>query len=337
LEDTADLEKARIVTVTIGGNDLGFADILANCIDVVQYECNEHSTDGWIANLQGNIGKLQPFLEKTYRQIESQTSNAAALYVVGYPDLLPQDASQAHQTACAFVTGIPEYGISYLIANQRRLSETVQRAAENARAHFVDPNSQPAARSFVDHDVCALNSWFNALVVPNPEYSFHPNPAGQNALAEDVEAAITDDSSPSGGGGGCSAGAVARPSGIGVKSPSRPSSALREPSFTIEMFQRICGSSGDFTYSTLIGAVGQTVEYKIVVKNTGNLALEFGALTVAACENIAPSGATDLAVGSEESFTCTHVLAGTYTNEASIAGNEGTGTKTSNKVTVKVP
>ena len=48
---------------------------------------------------------------------------------------------------------------------------------------------------------------------------------------------------------------------------------------------------------------------------------------------------TELAPGTEEAFTCTHVLGntGTYTNEASIEGNEGTGTKTSNPVTVKIP
>ena len=43
-------------------------------------------------------------------------------------------------------------------------------------------------------------------------------------------------------------------------------------------------------------------------------------------------------MGEEESFTCSHKLAvGTYTNEASIEGNEGSGKKTSNKVTAKVP
>ena len=65
--------------------------------------------------------------------------------------------------------------------------------------------------------------------------------------------------------------------------------------------------------------------------------LKFAALKDASCEGITPSGATELAVGEEESFTCTHVLAvGTTTNEASIEGNEGTGTKSSNKVTAKV-
>ena len=107
--------------------------------------------------------------------------------------------------------------------------------------------------------------------------------------------------------------------------------------FTIEKTQRIKGEPS-YTAAEHSGKLGQTVEYLIVVKNTGNVALKFGALKDANCESITPSGATELAVGKEESFTCSHVLAvGTYTNEASIEGNEGAGTKTSNKVTAKVP
>ena len=87
------------------------------------------------------------------------------------------------------------------------------------------------------------------------------------------------------------------------------------------------------------GKPGQTVEYKVIVRNTGNVAIKFSALKDTGCEGISPSGATELAAGAEEIFTCSHKLAavGTYSNEASIEGNEGTGTKTSNKVTATSP
>ncbi len=124
--------------------------------------------------------------------------------------------------------------------------------------------------------------------------------------------------------------------GTGTESSKVTAKVNAEPSYTIEKQQRI---KGEANYGTgeVTGKLGQTVEYKITVKNTGNLPLKFGALKDSACEGLTPSGATELAVGTEESFTCTHVLAvGSYTNEASIEGNEGTGTKTSNKVTAKV-
>ena len=112
-----------------------------------------------------------------------------------------------------------------------------------------------------------------------------------------------------------------------------------EPSFTIEKLQEIEGSKAGFTKSKLTGKNGQTIDYKIVVHNTGNVSLKFGKLSDANCTSIAPSGEETVAAGGEETYTCHHELtaAGTYTNEATIEGNEGTGAKTSNKVDVSVP
>ena len=126
--------------------------------------------------------------------------------------------------------------------------------------------------------------------------------------------------------------------GTGTKTSNKVTATVTaEPSFTIDKEQKIAGEAS-YTAGEVTGKLGQTVEYKIIVKNTGNVALKFAALKDANCEGITPSGATELAAGKEESFTCSHTLAvGTYTNEASIEGNEGTGTQTSNKVTAKVP
>jgi hypothetical protein len=109
-------------------------------------------------------------------------------------------------------------------------------------------------------------------------------------------------------------------------------------SFTIEKLQEIEGSKAGFMKSLLTGLVGQTVDYKIIVKNTGNVSLKFGKLTDANCTAISPSGEETVAAGGEETYTCHHKLTttGFYTNEASIEGSEGTGSKTSNEVEVEV-
>ncbi len=125
--------------------------------------------------------------------------------------------------------------------------------------------------------------------------------------------------------------------GTGTKTSNKVTAKVNaEPNFTIEKVQKIAGEAS-YTNAERTGKLGQTVEYKIIVKNTGNVALKLGALKDSACEGLSPSGATELAVGKEESFTCTHKLSavGFYTNEASVEG-EGAGTKTSNKVVAKV-
>jgi uncharacterized repeat protein (TIGR01451 family) len=109
------------------------------------------------------------------------------------------------------------------------------------------------------------------------------------------------------------------------------------PGFTIEKLQKLEGQ-GAFTKNELIGQIGQTVDYEIIVTNTGNVTLKFSNFTDAKCEGIA-GGANELAPGASTTFTCTHKLTsvGRWTNVATIEGNEGTGTKESNEVAVEVP
>ena len=65
------------------------------------------------------------------------------------------------------------------------------------------------------------------------------------------------------------------------------------PNFTVKKEQRIKGEAG-YTTAKLKAEVGQTVEYKITVSNTGGTTLKFGALKDAKCTNIMPAGETTL-------------------------------------------
>jgi hypothetical protein len=197
LLDTGDLAAARVVTVSIGGNDLNFGDILPNCyID----SCDSSSSDSWIANLSGNINILEPILVSTYEKIQAEAPNAA-LYVVAYPDLFPphpttnQLLNCEQYTSLPIVGPIPTSGISYLAANEVALTSMLAQAAATAGAHFVNPNTGP--HSFLGHDVCAgKSSWFNGPQLTPATFSYHPNKVGQSALAAAVKAAISQNNTP---------------------------------------------------------------------------------------------------------------------------------------------
>jgi hypothetical protein len=104
------------------------------------------------------------------------------------------------------------------------------------------------------------------------------------------------------------------------------------PSIAIVKYERI-GSSGSFTHGPVTGFVGDTVNYKIDVTNTGNTALVL-TFTDTTCDSL--SGPTLLAgsydkstntlsaSGGEVEYTCSHVLTASdvsgYTNTASVVG-----------------
>jgi hypothetical protein len=117
--------------------------------------------------------------------------------------------------------------------------------------------------------------------------------------------------------------------GISFKMNIHPKGRITCPdSFSIEKLQEIAGSGEGFTTSELTAHVGQTVDYEIVVKNTGNVPLTFSEFTDANCENIAGGpGAKAIAPGESSTYTCEHVLlsTGRYENGASDTGTPAKG------------
>ena len=108
LLDVGDLANARVITVSIGGNDLNFADVLTHCII---HRCSATSTDPWISELKAHIDALGPVLLNTYTAIEKEASPGTPLYVIGYPDIFP-----AHPTVgCVAKTLISVAGMNYLV------------------------------------------------------------------------------------------------------------------------------------------------------------------------------------------------------------------------------
>jgi hypothetical protein len=98
-----------------------------------------------------------------------------------------------------------------------------------------------------------------------------------------------------------------------------------KPSFTIEKQQRIeNGEGGPFTTAELIGIIGETVLYRIIVTNTGNTTLTFSNFSDPQCETIEGGpGETPVAPGESTTYTCSHKLTtkGKYVNAATVTGD----------------
>jgi hypothetical protein len=122
------------------------------------------------------------------------------------------------------------------------------------------------------------------------------------------------------------------------------------PAFSIEKLQKIAGATGSYTTSTLSGQLGQTVDYEIVVRNTGNVALTLGSFSDERCDAGTVLGGPVggiLAAGASTNYTCSHLLdvadqaAGSYSNAVTLTGTppEGDGApiaQGSNTVVVEV-
>ena len=219
-QDEALSSTTNVVTVSIGGNDVGFADFVKLCLFA---DCNDSAVSQSFFDAVSNLGGT---LSATYDDILTKASNAT-VYVVGYPQIMPDPSScsnplgagitafnslvqDAHNAvpgvsdtvvAIGELAGVPSTLINDLInagqvtfttgemtagrnltaALNSKISATVS-AVANPRLKFVDATA--VGSPFAGHELCTSDPYFNGLDVVNQSYSFHPNKLGQDAYRQ---------------------------------------------------------------------------------------------------------------------------------------------------------
>ncbi len=172
--DSADLAGANLVTLTIGGNDAGYVDVLIAC---GLGNCNTRAFERSRAAI---IDRAKPRLEKVYRAIAARAPHAR-IVVLGYPQPFP--AAKARQ-ACSALG--PFQGEQDMLRRLGvRLNGTIRAAVADvarsgARVEFV-----PVDRRFEGHEVCgSKGQWINGIIMSSTGFgldpgSFHPTLGGQ--------------------------------------------------------------------------------------------------------------------------------------------------------------
>lgn len=217
LTDTTD-----VVTITIGGNDLGFADIAASCVaaspvgplvfDNSAADCRSlYVVDG--GGFEFDILKdrintvVAPSLDATFALIAEKAPNADVV-VVGYPAITP-DAANTPAAGCfspaATPNGYPANSFpftatdtAYLHETESHLDAAIQAAAEANGATFVSTFAETAA-----HSACSTTDpYVNGITLEPGEGTpttpgvsiklgaLHPNENGVAFLAETVGAEL---------------------------------------------------------------------------------------------------------------------------------------------------
>lgn len=156
-------DSTAFVSVTVGGNDAGFAAVIARCALPLPRLCAKA-----LAGARRFARRALPGRLDTLFSAIKDRAPAARIAVVGYPRLFDAaDCDPATFFSAAERTDLNR-GASLLDRIERDEASVYGFA-------FVDPR-----RAFDGHALCDPDPWLNGLSRPLVE-SYHPNPAGYRA------------------------------------------------------------------------------------------------------------------------------------------------------------
>lgn len=157
LSSTTDL-----VSITIGGNDAGFSDVMTSCVLYSQATCLSK-----VAAARAYVDSTLPgLLDPVYSAIRSKAPNAHVV-VIGYPHFYKLDGT------C--IAGLSDTSRSAINGAADELNSVTAKRAVDHGFSFAD-----VVPAFTGHEICSGSPWLNSVVWTNIGESYHPTAAGQS-------------------------------------------------------------------------------------------------------------------------------------------------------------
>ncbi|MEV0397275.1 SGNH/GDSL hydrolase family protein [Polymorphospora rubra] len=151
-----------LVSVVIGGNDVGFANIMTTCALAGTNACLAAVTSA--ENLART--SLPGWLDNVYNGIKNRAPNADVV-VLGYPTF--------YQLGTPICLGLSEQSRAKINSGINLANDIISAAA--ARHGFTFGDVRPP---FIGHQLCSGDKWLHAVNFADIGVSYHPTANGQS-------------------------------------------------------------------------------------------------------------------------------------------------------------
>jgi hypothetical protein len=174
----------QIVTLQIGGNDIGFTSILQNCATAnpFAHPCRDRYVVNGHDTLADKIAATAPKVAAVLQGIHTR-SPGARVFVVNYAAILPETGS-----GCWPQVPIAFSDVAYLRSVEKNLNAMLAQQAAANGARIVDDYTASIGR-----DACKSSStrWVEPLIPGNAAAPFHPNARGEAGIAAVVVSTVS--------------------------------------------------------------------------------------------------------------------------------------------------
>jgi hypothetical protein len=196
----------KAIALTIGGNDLGFAQIVFDCV-IAGITHSTPCNQKWGPRLPNDLARVQANVARAIEDIRATMADAGyrsssfKLVLTSYPIGLPDPADMRYPEAgpqrlvtggCPFLDADVQWGHSDITP---RLAQTLRAAATQTHTQFLDVSDafrghelcsdsavQPTSSSPPDERTAEWLRFIDIGLQGSISESFHPNAFGQRAL-----------------------------------------------------------------------------------------------------------------------------------------------------------
>jgi len=191
------VEEADLVTLSMGGNDVGFGPVLKDCMAAYVLQVVSHPLPApapckiaAAPYVEVQLDVLKQTLPDRLRRLRDAMAENGKLILVGYPIFFPESKPIIPSWACA---ALHPSDISWMHDVIIRVNHALAGMVP-AGVQFVDPN---VVGEFEGHDVCqreTSKAYFHGIRGSLDDYveSFHPKIEGQLELADAVADELDD-------------------------------------------------------------------------------------------------------------------------------------------------
>lgn len=174
--------STSVVSVTIGGNDIGFFEVAESCIahNPLSHPCLDKYDAGGVDQLKARIEATAPKVAAVLRGIHSRAPSAR-VFVLDYPEIFPETGS-----GCWPQLPFSRRDAPYLRSTEQRLNAMLATQAAANGAALVD-----WYQASLGHDACEERAvrWVEPLVPGSLAAPIHPNARGMEGGAAALRAA----------------------------------------------------------------------------------------------------------------------------------------------------
>jgi lysophospholipase L1-like esterase len=171
--------ETELVTINIGGNDIGFSELAENCVSIVPWgsPCKNRYVQNGNDEISNRIAATAPKVDDVIQGIHARSPDAQVL-LLNYSAIFPHTGY-----GCYPKMPVARGDVVWLRSKQEELNTMLaSRAAANG-AELVDVYGASVGR-----DACAssLTRWVEPYIPVNAAAPLHPNLRGMQAMARMV-------------------------------------------------------------------------------------------------------------------------------------------------------